>query len=81
MHKPTARRQVDQLSPRERKVLCLFAEGHPTTAIATKLSLSPSTVEAHRTTVMRKLALHTDTELVRYALQQALRSDQRPTGK
>jgi DNA-binding NarL/FixJ family response regulator len=43
----------------------LFAAGHTPTAIATQLSLSVRAVEAHHAEVMRKLALRTETELVR----------------
>lgn len=72
MHKPKDCPD-DEISPRERDVLWLFAEGHTAAAIAARLSLSPSIVEADRANAMRKLALHSDTELVRYVLQQSVR--------
>jgi len=60
------------LTPREREVLQLAAEGHTNAAIATRLSISPRTVEMHRASVMRKLDLQNQVELVRYALQRGI---------
>jgi DNA-binding NarL/FixJ family response regulator len=61
-----------QLSPREREVLRLIAEGLAAKEIATKLSISTKTVEAHRTSLMRKLGVRKATELVRYAVRHGL---------
>src|SRR6185312_113572 len=47
------------LSPREREILQLLAEGYGNTAIAKSLLISPRTVETHRANVMRKLNLRT----------------------
>jgi DNA-binding NarL/FixJ family response regulator len=60
------------LSMREREVLQRIAEGLSAKEIATQLGISPKTVEAHRTSVMRKLGARKATELVRYALRQGL---------
>ena len=60
------------LTTREREVLQLAAEGHPNAAIATRLSISPRTVEMHRASLMRKLGLQNQVELVRYALQRGI---------
>jgi DNA-binding NarL/FixJ family response regulator len=57
------------LSPREREVLQLVAEGNSTKEIASKLNLSVKTVENHRTNLMRKLDLHDVASLTRYAIQ------------
>jgi DNA-binding NarL/FixJ family response regulator len=62
----------DRLSPREREVLQLAAEGHSTKAIAGLLSLSTKTVEHHRASIMTKLGLHGQTELVKYAIRAGL---------
>jgi two-component system response regulator NreC len=62
----------DRLSPREREVLQLAAEGHSTRAIAGLLCLSTKTVEHHRASVMTKLGLHGQTELVKYAIRVGL---------
>jgi DNA-binding NarL/FixJ family response regulator len=61
-----------QLSAREREVLRRIAEGLSAKEIATALSISTKTVEAHRTSLMRKLGLRKATELVRYAVRHGL---------
>jgi DNA-binding NarL/FixJ family response regulator len=62
----------ETLSPREREVLQLIAEGNANAVIAEKLKLSVRTVEAHRAHVMAKMKFHSQASLVRYALQQGL---------
>jgi two-component system response regulator NreC len=62
----------ERLTPREREVLQLAAEGHSTRAIAGLLCLSTKTVEHHRASVMSKLGLHGQTELVKYAIRAGL---------
>jgi DNA-binding NarL/FixJ family response regulator len=62
----------ERLSPREREVLQLAAEGHSSRAIAGLLCLSTKTVEHHRASVMTKLGLHGQTELVKYAIRAGL---------
>jgi DNA-binding NarL/FixJ family response regulator len=57
------------LTPREREVLHLTAEGHSGPAIAGRLFISQRTVETHRTNLMRKLGVKNQKELVRYAVQ------------
>ncbi|RME71999.1 MAG: DNA-binding response regulator [Verrucomicrobia bacterium] len=58
-----------RLSPREREVVQLIAEGKSTKEVATRLGISPKTAETHRTNIMRKLNLHSVTELVRFAIR------------
>jgi DNA-binding CsgD family transcriptional regulator len=65
------------LTPRERQVLYLVAEGHMTSEIAGLLEISAKTVEVHRANLMRKLGARNQTDLVRYALRQELRSSSR----
>jgi DNA-binding NarL/FixJ family response regulator len=60
------------LSGREREVLHLIAEGLSAKEVASELSISTKTVEAHRTSLMRKLGVRKATELVRYALRHGL---------
>jgi DNA-binding NarL/FixJ family response regulator len=60
------------LSTREREVLRLIAEGLSAKEIARELSISSKTVEAHRTSLMRKLGARKATELVRFALRHGL---------
>jgi two-component system response regulator NreC len=62
----------ERLTPREREVLQLAAEGHTTRAIAGLLCLSTKTVEHHRASVMAKLGLRGQTELVKYAIRAGL---------
>jgi two-component system, NarL family, response regulator NreC len=58
----------ESLTGREREVLQLVAEGHSSTRIAGRLSISVRTAEAHRANVMRKLRLRNYTALIKYAL-------------
>ena len=60
------------LSAREREVLHLIADGLSAKEIAVELEISAKTVEAHRTSLMRKLGARKATELVRYALRHGL---------
>jgi DNA-binding NarL/FixJ family response regulator len=60
------------LTAREREVLQLAAAGHTSAAIGTQLSISPRTAETHRANLMRKLGLHSQAELVRFAVQRGL---------
>jgi two-component system response regulator NreC len=57
------------LTHREREVIKLIAEGNRTKEIAEYLSLSPKTVEKHRTNMMRKLDLHSVSAVTVYAIQ------------
>ena len=70
------RPNVDQpfsvLSAREREVLHLIAEGLAAKEIAAQLGISTKTVEAQRTSLMRKLGVRKATELVRYAVRHGL---------
>jgi DNA-binding NarL/FixJ family response regulator len=63
---------VDPLSPREREVLQLIAEGKSTKEIAGLLSISFKTAESHRTRLMRKTNIHETASLVRYAVRRGL---------
>ncbi len=66
---------MDPLGPltsREREVFFLVAESCTNPEIATRLAVSPRTAELHRARVMRKLGLHTLTDLIRYALRHGL---------
>jgi DNA-binding NarL/FixJ family response regulator len=60
------------LTSREREVLQLVAEGYTASDIGARLGLSPRTVETHRASVMRKLGLHTRTDLIRYGLRHGI---------
>ena len=60
------------LSPREREVLQLVAEGSSSKDIATRLGLAVPTVETHRRQIMDKLGLRTIAELTKYAVREGL---------
>lgn len=62
------------LSPREREVLQLLAEGRSTKTIAGNLGLSVKTIETHRRQVMEKLNVHSIAELTKYAIREGLTS-------
>jgi len=70
--KETTLDPYETLTNREREVLHLAAEGHTNVEIGTRLSISPRTVETHRANMMRKLGLHTQTDLIRYALRRGI---------
>jgi len=57
------------LSPREREILQLLAEGKSNNQVAELLYISAKTVETHRAHIMAKLNLHSITELVHYAIR------------
>jgi DNA-binding NarL/FixJ family response regulator len=63
------------LTRREREVIKLIAEGKRTKEIATYLSLSPKTIEKHRTNLMRKLDLHNVSEVTVYAIKNGFTID------
>jgi len=58
-----------KLSPREREVVQLISEGNGTRQVAEALSLSVKTAETHRNNIMRKLGIHSVSELVLYAVR------------
>lgn len=58
-----------RLTPREREIVQLLAEGLTNKEVATTLHISVKTAETHRTNIMRKLDLHSVSELVRYAVR------------
>ena len=63
---------LDLLSPREREILQLVAEGNSNAAIADKLSLSVRTVESHRLNLTKKLRITSHADLVKFAINQGL---------
>ncbi len=63
---------LHNLTQRERMVLQLAAEGLSNTEVAEKLFISPRTAETHRTNLLRKLGLQTQTDLVRFAIRKGL---------
>jgi len=62
----------DRLSPREREVLKLLAEGLSVKDIAARLDLSVKTVDVHKTNLMKKIDVHDRSQLIKYAIQKKL---------
>jgi DNA-binding NarL/FixJ family response regulator len=62
----------DRLTPREREVVQLLAEGNSSKEAAVLLNLSVKTIETHRTNVMQKLDIHSIAGLVRYAVRNCI---------
>ena len=69
---PSEDRELDQLTPREREVLRHIARGYMYKEIARSLGISVKTVEAHVSSVLRKLQLSSRHELSRWAVQRHL---------
>lgn len=68
VHKRTKKELLVTLSPRQREVLRLIAEGRTTKQIAQLLEISVKTVETHRAQLMERLDIHDVAGLVRYAI-------------
>ena len=62
----------ETLTTREREVLQLSAEGHTNSEIAARLGISTRTAETHRSRLMHKLGLHTQSDLIRYAIRRGI---------
>jgi DNA-binding NarL/FixJ family response regulator len=63
---------LEQLTPRQREILQMIAEGKSTKEIASTLEISVKTVEAHRLQLMARLDIHDVAGLVRYAVRNGL---------
>jgi DNA-binding NarL/FixJ family response regulator len=61
-----------RLTPREREIIQLLAEGHVNKEIATRLNISVKTAETHRTNIMRKIDVHSLPDLTRFAIRNHL---------
>ena len=71
------RSPVERLTPRQREILQLIAEGHSTKEIAHTLNISVKTAETHRTQIMERLGIHDIAGLVRYAIRAGLIDSER----
>jgi len=74
LHQLATNNECEQafLTPREREILQLIAEGRDTKQIASRLHVSTKTVETHRRKIMEKLDLHSIAELTKYAIREGL---------
>ncbi len=66
------RKTAADLTRQERRIIQLIAEGHSNPEIAAKLHIAVNTVHAHRNNLMKKLDIHKQAELIRYALREGL---------
>jgi DNA-binding NarL/FixJ family response regulator len=66
---PARGEESTALTSREREVVQLIAEGKTTKELAAGLGISEKTAETHRTNIMRKLGVHSVSEVVRYAIR------------
>jgi DNA-binding NarL/FixJ family response regulator len=69
---PSSAAPAGELTPRQREVLQLVAEGRSAKDIAESLGISPKTVEFHKSNVLRSLGLRTTADLVKYAIRHGL---------
>ena len=69
---PDLTNSLEQLSPRQREILQLVAEGHSSKEIARLLNTSVKTVESHRSSLMERLDIHDVAGLVRFAVRHGL---------
>jgi DNA-binding NarL/FixJ family response regulator len=70
--------KVPQLTPREREVVQLLAEGKSSKEVACTLNLSTKTAETHRSNIMRKLGFHSIRDIVVYAIKNNIIQVQMP---
>ncbi len=68
LHRDLSKTYADRLTPRQREVLKLTAEGRTIKEISSKLAISLKTVEFHKSALMNELGLRTTADLTRYAL-------------
>jgi len=69
LSEPTGKASRGRLTPREREIVQLLAEGKSNKEAATMLGISVKTIETHRANIMLKLNVHSITELVHYAIR------------
>lgn len=70
--KHAPKKRANQLTNKEKEVLQLIAEGYSSKQIAQHFTLSLNTIHVHRNNIMRKLGIHKQAELVRYALKEGI---------
>ena len=71
-HQEHAAGDWSELTPREREIVQIVAEGHSSKEVAAALNISVKTVESHRTNIMRKLRIRSVGQLVRYAVRNGI---------
>ncbi|MBE6420922.1 MAG: response regulator transcription factor [Elusimicrobium sp.] len=69
---PRNKRDSSGLTPKEKEVLQLIAEGYSSKDIAKSFNLSLNTIHVHRNNIMKKLGIHKQAELVRFAIKEGI---------
>ena len=72
LHEPKPAKQSSELSPRQREVLQLLAEGHTMKEIARILKITPRTVAFHKYSMMKQIGVRSSAELVQYAIKKGV---------
>ena len=67
---PQEKKPLHQLTPRQREVLQLLAEGHSMKQVADMLNVTPRTVQFHKYSMMQQLGIKTSAELIQFAVRQ-----------
>ena len=65
-------RRKKQLTPKEKEILQLIAEGYSSKRMADEYGLSVNTIHVHRNNIMRKLNIHKQADLIRYAIKEGI---------
>lgn len=72
LHQPEPPKPADKLSPRQREVLRLLADGFSMKEIGSRLNITPRTVAFHKYTLMQILGIHSNAELVQFAVKERI---------
>jgi DNA-binding NarL/FixJ family response regulator len=72
LHEPDSRKPADKLSPRQREVLRLLADGYSMKEVAGQLNITPRTVAFHKYALMDILGIHSNAELVQFAIKERI---------
>jgi DNA-binding NarL/FixJ family response regulator len=70
---PARGEEPSKLTGREREIVTLVADGHTNKEVASMLNISVRTVETHRSNIMEKLAIHSLSDLILYAVRTGLK--------
>lgn len=72
LNKASGKKREHTLTPKEKEILQLVAEGYSSRKIATEFGLSLNTVHVHRNNIMHKLKIHKQADLIRYAIKEGI---------
>jgi DNA-binding NarL/FixJ family response regulator len=72
LHEPESTKPADKLSPRQVEVLRLLADGYSMKEVASQLNITPRTVAFHKYSLMDILGIHSNAELVQFAIKERI---------